>query len=190
MTDDLGASIGRIAGHLEAAAIPYMVVGSIAALVHGRARATMDVDMVIDPDAAALRAFVSSLPSQDYYVSLEAAVDALRRRSQFNVLDQDSGWKIDLLIRKARRFSREEFERRQLLEAFGRRLSVASLEDVIVAKLEWAELGASQRQTDDVRALVELAGARLDRPYVQRQVTELGLDLQWHALLASLGEGA
>jgi hypothetical protein len=32
----------------------------------------------------------------------DAAIDALRRTSQFNVLDLDSGWKFDLLIRKAR----------------------------------------------------------------------------------------
>ena len=71
MTDDLGATIGELTARLDAAGIPYMIVGSIAALVHGRSRATMDIDIVIDPSPAAIRAFVDALPEQDWYVSAD-----------------------------------------------------------------------------------------------------------------------
>jgi hypothetical protein len=185
MTDDLGATIADIAHRLEAAGIGYMIVGSIAALVHGRARATMDVDIVISADAASLRAFVTGLPEADYYVSMEAALDALRRHSQFNVLDLGSGWKIDLMLRKPRPFSREEFSRRSTQTVFGRPLAVASLEDVIIAKLEWANDSGSERQLEDVRALAELGAARLDREYVQRQVEALGLSEAWALVQAA-----
>lgn len=179
MTDDLGSTLWDITARLDAAGIPYMVVGSIAAAMHGRARSTMDVDIVIEPTAASLRAFVDGLPSDIYYVSLEAAVDALRRRSQFNVLDLGSGWKIVLLIRTARPFSIEEFARRAPHPGSGRPVVAASLEDVLLAKLEWARIGASERQLEDCRALVELAGERLDLAYVQRQVAALGVEEQW-----------
>jgi hypothetical protein len=45
--------------HLERAAIPYMVTGSIASTYHGEARATRDLDIVIDPSAAALDRLVA-----------------------------------------------------------------------------------------------------------------------------------
>lgn len=179
MTDDLGTTIADIARRLEAAGIAYMIVGSIAALVHGRARATMDVDMVIFTDAQHLRTFVAALPEAEYYVSLEAAIDALHRHSQFNILDMKRGWKVDLIFRKPRAFSREEFSRRSTQSVFGHALHVASLEDVIVAKLEWAALSGSERQIEDVRALVELGASRLDLEYVRRQVEDLGLLQAW-----------
>ena len=56
---------------------------------------------------------------------------------------------------------------------------VATLEDVIVAKLEWAEQGASARQLEDVRALIELAVGRLDVRYIDAQSAALGLDAAW-----------
>ena len=36
MTDDLGSTIGELVDRLHADGIPYIIVGSIAALVHGR----------------------------------------------------------------------------------------------------------------------------------------------------------
>ena len=48
-----------------------------------------------------------------YYADRDAALAALESEGQFNVIDLASGWKIDLMIRKARPFSREEFTRRR-----------------------------------------------------------------------------
>jgi hypothetical protein len=182
MTDDLGATIGDIAQRLDAAAIPYMIVGSIAALVHGRARATMDVDIVIATDVTKIRAFVDSLSTADFYASMDAAIDAVRRQSQFNVLDLRSGWKVDLMVRRTRSFSLEEFTRRASRSVFGRMLPVASLEDTILAKLEWAQMGGSDRQLDDARALVELATERLDLDYLDRQAQALGITEAWNGM--------
>jgi hypothetical protein len=60
-------------------------------------------------------------------------------------------------------------------------LWVASLEDTIIAKLEWAELGGSARQLEDVAALLRVAGDGLDHAYLERWIRELRLDEQWRA---------
>jgi hypothetical protein len=53
------------------------------------------------------------LVSRDrYYISPESAREALARRSMFNVIDFDEGWKADLIVRKDRPFSIEELRRR------------------------------------------------------------------------------
>lgn len=66
------------------------------------------------------------------------------------------------------------------LDVLGTRLYVATVEDTIVAKLEWAEAGGgSERQLEDVRALVELAGDSLDRAYVESWIARLGLEAAW-----------
>jgi hypothetical protein len=57
----------------------------------------------------------------------------------------------------------------------GIRLWVATVEDLIVAKLEWARLGGSARQLEDVAALLRVAGTEIDRVYLHHWVEELGL---------------
>jgi hypothetical protein len=68
-----------------------------------------DIDMVIAAKPDQIRAFVDSLPASEYYADLDAALEAHKRESLFNVIDLASGWKIDLIIRKSRAFSQEEF---------------------------------------------------------------------------------
>ena len=58
-------------------------------------------------------------------------------------------------------------------------LFVASAEDVLLAKLEWAKLGASARQIEDAAGIVRLQGAELDVGYVERWVKVLGVEEQW-----------
>ena len=56
---------------------------------------------------------------------------------------------------------------------------MASSEDVLVAKLEWAKLGSSARQIEDAAGIICLQGEGLDIAYVEHWVRELKLDEQW-----------
>lgn len=173
-----------VVGALETAGIPFMLTGSLAAAVHGTPRATMDIDLVIDPTAARLRLLVASLSESGLYVSPEAAVEALEHESMFNVVDTTTGWKVDLIVRKSRPFSRTEFARRRPGEYEGTRLWVATVEDLILAKLEWAKLGGSARQLEDVAELLRLAAGQLDRAYLERWIADLDLRAPWEATQA------
>lgn len=174
-----GDFLARLVALLEAAGIPHMVAGSFASTFHGVARATQDLDLVVEPSAAGLDAFLTSLDPDVYYVDPDTARDALRRRSQFNVIDMTTGWKADLIIRKARPFSIEEFARRQPAELLGTRTYVATAEDSIVAKLEWAKQSDSTRQLRDVAGIVAMRAGALDLEYVERWVTALSLEAEW-----------
>lgn len=108
--DDL---LVRIVVALEQSGISSMLTGSFASAYYGHMRATQDVDLVILATEQSLRNFVHSLDPSTYYVDEEAALDALRSETQFNVLDRTTGSKVDLIIRKSRPFSVEEFARRR-----------------------------------------------------------------------------
>ena len=180
MTDELTDTLREIIAQLEAQGIEYMLVGSVAALAHGRSRSTRDFDLVIEAGPAQLRAFARALPDDRFYVAEEAALEALRYETQFNVIDMATGWKVDLIPRKDREFSQAEFARRTRLAVLGVPMFVATIEDTIVAKLEWAKAGGgSERQLEDVRGLLELAGDDLDRAYVAAWVAKLGLETMW-----------
>jgi hypothetical protein len=156
-----------------------MVAGSFASTYHGIPRTTQDIDLVIDPTRDTLDALLGRLQPESYYVSREAAAEAWNVRGQFNVIDLASGWKIDLVLRKERPFSREEFARRRPARIMGTTVFVASAEDTIVAKLEWARLSDSERQLRDVVGIIEMSGEQLDLSYVERWVEALGLRDLW-----------
>jgi hypothetical protein len=79
----LAEFLQRLASALDAARIPYMLAGSVASSFHGEPRSTQDIDLVIDTDVAGARRLLALLPPDDYYADESAAVDAVRRRSQF-----------------------------------------------------------------------------------------------------------
>lgn len=169
----LGELLAEIVRALDAAGIPHMVAGSLASTHHGEPRSTQDIDLVIDPSPAALAGFVASLDRARFY--LGDANGALERRDQFNVIDTATGWKVDLIIRKDRPFSRSEFARRQPVTMAGVATAVASAEDTILAKLEWARAGGSDRQRRDVVAMLTVQGDTIDRDYLWHWAEILGL---------------
>ena len=62
---------------LTTAGIPFMLTGSFAAAVHGAGRATMDIDLVIDPTAASLAQFVSAIFRRPMRLRCTAALSTL-----------------------------------------------------------------------------------------------------------------
>jgi hypothetical protein len=176
-------AIGRLVRRLEELGIPYMIAGSVASSHHGRPRATNDADIVIDPTPQALDGLVAALSADGYYVDAAIARHALRTRRLFNVIEPESAFKIDLIIRKERPFSREEFARRERHDFAGLSVQIATAEDTILAKLEWArKAGGSERQLDDVAGILQVSGARLDRAYLDKWAEALGVADLWQAL--------
>jgi hypothetical protein len=164
--------------YLDVAGIPYMVTGSIASTYYGEARATRDLDVVIDPTAAKLDRLVASLAGAGFYVDAEAARSALEDRTQFNAIGPDAS-KIDFIIRRNRPFSVEEFERRRPADLLGTPGWIATVEDMVVAKLEWAAATDSERQLRDVAGMLAVGGGDIDRQYIVRWVDALGLRQAW-----------
>jgi hypothetical protein len=182
--------LGQILDTLEEVGIPSMIVGSFASGFHGEFRATQDADIVIDPTPEQLRAFLARV-RDDFYVSAEAAAEALARRTQFNLVHFETAWKIDLIVRKERPFSRMEFERRQEGSVGDHSAAINSPEDVILSKLEWAKISRSERQVRDAAGVVAAWGDALDWDYLDRWAEELSVsDLLAQLRSATPGGGS
>ena len=179
--------ISRLVAALQAAEVPYMLTGSYASSLHSIPRATRDIDIIIFPNRDQLTRFVQSLSPSSYHADLEDAIDSLRRRSQFNVIDYATGWKVDFIIPPFEEFNIEEFERRQIIEVGDLQLSVVSPEDIVIAKLLWAKAGQSERQLDDAATVIRFQAEKIDIPYIERWVRRLNLTDQWLAVRESGG---
>jgi hypothetical protein len=91
----------------------------------------------------------------------------------FNIIDTVNGWKVDLILRKARPFSREEFTRRRPAELMGVTTWVVSPEDSILSKLEWTKGRQSSMQLQDALHMLILQWDKLDFEYLRRWARQL-----------------
>ncbi len=181
----VGELLGRIIPLLDRADVKHMIAGSFASTYHGEPRTTQDIDIVIDGSRSAIEDFVCSLDPDCYYCDLDTARDAHARHGQFNLVDMRSGWKIDFILRKKRAFSITEFDRRITANLLGCDVFVATAEDTIIAKLDWAKETGSERQYRDVASIFAICGKGLDRDYIDHWIAELGLQEGWQKVLES-----
>jgi hypothetical protein len=174
---------------LDRARVPYMVTGSAASSFHGAPRATRDLDMVIDPEPERVADLARALRSAGLYIDDLALETAVSERTQVNAVDGTSGWKVDLIIRRSRPFSVQEFERRRTGDLAGVRADIASAEDVILAKLEWAAATGSDRQIDDAVGIATVLDSALDLDYLDRWAPLLGVERAWATIRDRISEG-
>lgn len=164
----------------DALKIDYYIGGSVACLTHGIYRTTADVDIIADMHAGHVSAFVQQL-EDSYYIDADMIKDAIRHRSEFNVIHLDTMFKVDVFLPKRRAFDQEVHRRIQKseLKIFEESsvFNIESPEDVILNKLEWYKMGGevSERQWNDVQGLLKVQGPRLDLAYLRHWASEIGV---------------
>jgi len=162
--------------------IPYMLSGSVSSSFHGHPRATKDVDIVIAPTEEQILNFANML-GEHYYVNLDAVRYAFAHNSMFNVIDNESGWKADFIIRKDRPFSHREFERKCTAKIKKLDVWVTSREDTILNKLEWAKNSHSEQQFRDALGVAVIQWHSLDIDYLRKWAKDLRVESSLEQLL-------
>lgn len=178
----LGTLLVRLVPALDKMQAPYMVTGSVASSAHGLPRSTLDLDIVIAPTQTQLLTLMSQFPPDFYYADEQQALQALAKQSQFNIIDFATGWKVDFIIARDSPYAQSALSRRMRIEVDGTSVFVASPEDVVIAKLQWAKLGSSERQLQDVAGILKSQRGQLDTVYIQHWVSELQLQEQWQSV--------
>ena len=172
---------------LEGLDTPYYIGGSVASSAYGFARATLDVDLIVDLKLNNVHSLVQILQAS-YYIDEEMVLDAVRLRSSFNLIHLETMLKIDIFIIKDSLYAREAFNRKKrdkLDEEQSTEYYIASPEDVIVNKLECFRIGGnvSDRQWQDILGIMKVQGDLLDMNYLRYWTAELELsDLLEQAL--------
>jgi hypothetical protein len=143
-TAGIESAVAPIVDAFDALGVPYSIVGSVASSSHGVPRSTIDIDLVANLRLPQVESLVAALIDA-YYIDGDAARDAVRHRSMFNVIHLDTMLKIDVYVLTERDFDQESFGRRSqavLAEAEnGRLYFLDTPEDTVVHKLEWYREG-------------------------------------------------
>ncbi len=181
--DAFTAFLTALVHAFEQARCGYMISGSVASSYHGVARATNDIDIVLDLAEDGLDRLHALFPADSFLFDRAWAADAVRRGKGFQIIAMQTGQKADCLPLRSRPFSRSEFARQIRVQLAGVEVSLSTPEDTILAKLEWARRGASERQLRDVAGILSVQD-HLDHTYIERWATELGVEPLWRRVQA------
>lgn len=162
----------KIVKSLEAADIPYMVSGSVALNTYTIPRMTRDIDIVIELQKKDIDLFCKIFES-GFYIDPETVQEEVKRRGMFNVIDHQTGYKIDFIIRKNSEYRLLEFERRNRTNVYGFDIWLVSIEDLILSKLVWIQELQSERQINDIQNLLE--NDTVDHAYIHHWCQKLDL---------------
>jgi hypothetical protein len=177
MIDRIIQALEPIAEAFDALGIPYYIGGSVSAYQYGHIRATNDIDLIADIKESDARKLEARL-GKDYYADATMIRDAVIRRSSFNFLHFVTGLKVDVFILKDTPYTKELMCRRRMAPFDEtHQFPVSSIEDTILAKVDWYHIGGevSERQWNDLHELIIRHGATLDLAYLYHWAAELGL---------------
>lgn len=173
---------------LERLGVPYMVVGSLASAAYGEPRMTQDVDVLVDLKTTHVAGLCQAFATDEFFLSEQAALEAIRHKGQFNIIHSTSGNKIDVLAVPAGAWGRTEMARRRKmyilpnLEGY-----CARPEDVILGKMGYYRDGGSEKHLRDITGILKVSGPQIDRDYVSHWAEQMGLTDIWKAILRKLG---
>ena len=92
----------------------------------------------------------------------------------FDVIDFETGQKIDFIIRKNSEFHLNEFSRRQKSLLYGFETWVVSKEDLVISKIKWIQESQGDTQLRDVENLLQIQD--IDMEYIKKWVAKLNLN--------------
>lgn len=159
--------------------IQYFLVGSLGAMYYSRPRYTNDIDLVVQISASDVQKFEALFDLETFYCPpIEILRDEIMRAGSFNLIHQNSGIKIDIILLNQTEFYQSEFQRRRKVSLLpGLEVHIASPEDIIIKKLDFFREGGSEKHLNDIREI--LIETPIDEEYLQKWVARFGLTMEW-----------
>ena len=118
-----------------------------------------------------------------FYIDEKSVLDAVERKSMFNLIDGSSGNKVSFWLLTNKPFDKSRFTRRQRVEALGiTNFYTTTPEEYDTQQITLGEAGSERQLTDAIRVF-EMQFDRLDIEYLKHWITTLELDIQWQHLV-------
>ena len=172
---------------LEKAGLRYLVSGSIASILYGEPRATMDIDLGIfinDQDYSILSQIY---PDTDFYVPPEDVIRIESRRKirgHYNIIHNKTGYKADFYPSRNHPMLPWAIKNIRRISIGETHMSVAPPEYVILWKLAFYQEGGSQKHLRDICGILSVQGDALDYEIIAETAKDLHLQQAWETVKA------
>ncbi len=171
-TNDLKLTISDATSILRAQNFKFHITGGLASSFYGEPRFTQDVDIVIRVAGGdSITQLIEELALK-FIVDRMAIEDAVKRKSIFQALHEETLIKVDFHVGEAIQGELGRSREEEILS--GVLVPLVSKEDAILSKLIWISKG-STKSHHDVKAMLKRHG-RIDFDYLNAQAAKLGVE--------------
>lgn len=172
-----------ICNKLNSLQIHYMITGGSAVGFWGRIRTTMDIDIVIQMRSNQVNAFLEAIRNEAY-VDIQEAKDAVQSESMFNIIHNETLFKVDIiLLDESNNYEMRKFGRRIKIKFQDREIYIISPEDLIISKLIWSKsAGGSERQVADCESIWKINQESIDTDYIKQWIDVLNIREEFNQL--------
>ncbi len=170
---------------LEEAGLKYIVSGSVASILYGEPRATMDIDLGIFINDQSYSIFHQIYPDTDFYVPPEDIIKIESRREihgHYNIIHHGTGYKADFYPSRNHPLLPWALKNLRRISIGDTHISIAPPEYVILWKLAFYQEGGSQKHLRDICGIISVQGDTLDRAIIIETVKELHLQDSWEKI--------
>jgi len=171
MTEEI-ESLKRVVELLNKGKYEYVLTGSMAMSFYTVPRMTRDADILIKLFTKDAGDFFKIF-ADEYYIDKNVLNDSIQSGMMFNILDKNTFFKIDFIFNKRDEFEEMIFQRKIKMKVNSLEVYVISIEDLLIAKLNWAKDSFSELQLNDTRQLMK---NDFDNDYVFKWVKKLNLE--------------
>jgi hypothetical protein len=170
-------TLNWICEKLEFYKIPYMITGGAALGFWGHIRTTMDIDIVIQIYSDQIEIFLKDI-AKEAYIDFEEARKALLDKKMFNIIHNETCFKIDIIsLNEKNSYEIEKFENRKKIDFNSKELFVIGPEDLILSKLLWCKsCGESDKQLKDCESIYRMNFENIDLNYIKKWVKILNIE--------------
>ena len=158
----------RVISALNTLDIPYMLTGSMATNLYGIPRSTEDADFVVQLDDKKGISNIAQQLGADFVLDRQASFESVTVSQRFLFRVRESEFKIELFLLTDDSFDQQRFQRRQKLQLPDGWVWVPTVEDVVVNKLNWAQISKRSKDFDDACNVASTSGDLIDWNYVSQ----------------------
>lgn len=173
--DTLPEAVARVARFAAELAKPCALIGGVAVIARVFVRATKDIDLLVSCPASEARTLLDVARRHGYEweeSDLQDFLDAGLLR-MWGPPSRREGLGLDILLTDSA-LDEDAVRRATVVEVLGTKIAVATPEDLLLMKID----ANRPIDLDDVIAIKDALGDRLDLAYVRAQADRLGPDVR------------
>jgi len=159
---DFSGLIARLAVALDGHAIPFMLIGGQAVLVHGEPRLTQDIDVTLGVDPSRLDDVTAVCDELELEVLPNDVEEFVRSTFVLPARHTRSGVRFDLIF-STTPYETQAIARAVMVKVQDAQVPFASAEDLVVHKL----FAGRPRDIEDAVGVLRRKGADLDWDYLE-----------------------
>ncbi len=182
MLTPLDPDLVKFADLFESNDLPCMVVGSVASVVWGEPRSTLDIDLVVAALPEDAERIAALFKEPQYYAP---PIEVIRReiirgtRGTFNIIDTETGLKSDIYVNANDPVNAWGMARRVAVETDHATIFVAPVSCVIAGKLRYYAMSKQDKHLRDIRGMLRLSSSLVDVAFVNSVAEQYGVMDHW-----------